>query len=203
MVDELAPREKFHPVFAKLLEMVAAARDAFNRHSHASLEKLKKLGVDLQGDIKAVNEYLNSQKEKAEEKQRTSLLRLQSVLSHLQLISTNLENLDQPLSRKIKDGILFSEKAVTQANQLFDRLSGILRSLLDVMKTDNEFLKRFVQEEGHRLTEDCKDFATEHEARLIEGVCLPQAAPLFLGLLDNLGAAGHHAIQIAKLLSAN
>ncbi|MGQ9688035.1 MAG: hypothetical protein ACUVXF_04495 [Desulfobaccales bacterium] len=201
MVDEFATREKFNPVFAKLGEMVVSARDAFNRHSDASLEQLKKLVGDLNSDIKTVGDYLCSLTAKMPENQRVSLIRLQSVLTHLQVIGSTLEGLSAPIARKIKDGILFSDKAVAQANQLFDRLTGILRSLLDVMKTDNEFLKRYVMEEGQGLTQACKDFATEHEARLIEGLCLPQAAPLFLALLDGVGAAGHHAIKIAKILS--
>jgi Na+/phosphate symporter len=203
MVEEFATREKFNPVFAKLLEMAASARDGFNRHSAASLDQLKKLGGDLTPEIKATGDYLCNLADTASEDQRASLVRLQSVLTHLQVIGNNLEGLSNPIARKIKDGILFSDKAVAQANQLFDHLTGILRSILDVLKTDNELLKRYVLEEGQRLTRACTDFATEHEARLIEGLCLPQAAPLFLALLDGLGTAGHHAINIAKILSEN
>jgi Na+/phosphate symporter len=201
MVDEFAAREKFNPVFAKLGEMVASARDAFNRHSSASLEQLKKLGGELTPEIKSTGDYLDALAAKAPESQRASLIRLQSVLTHLQVIGNTLEGLSTPIARKIKEGILFSDKAVAQANQLFDHLTGILRSIVDVLKTDNEFLKRYVIEEGQRLTQACKDFATEHEARLIEGLCLPQAAPLFLALLDGLGAAGHHAMNIARIFS--
>ncbi len=200
-MDEFAMREKFTPVFVKLGEMLASARDAFNRHSGASLERLKNLGGELTPEVKSVGDYLCNSAEKTPENQRAPLLRLQSVLTHLQVIGSTLEGLAAPIGRKIKDGILFSDKAVSQANQLFDHLAGILRSILDVLKTDNEFLKRYVQEEGHKLTQATKDFATEHEARLIEGLCLPQAAPIFLALLDGLGAAGHHAVIIAQILS--
>jgi Na+/phosphate symporter len=201
MVEEFATREKFNPVFAKLGEMVAAARDAFNRHSGASLERLKKLAGELTLEIKSAEDYFSTMAAKAPENQRASPLRLQSLLTHVQAIGSNLEDLFTPLARKMKEGILFSDKAVAQANQLFDHLTGILRSTLDVLKTDNDFLKRYVVEEGQRLTQSCEDFATEHEARLIEGLCLPQAAPLFLALLDALRTAGQHAISIAKILS--
>ncbi|MFW6127355.1 MAG: hypothetical protein ACOC6K_04000 [Thermodesulfobacteriota bacterium] len=199
-MEELAIREKFNPVIAQLIDMVGAARDAFNRHSGASLDKLKNLHGDLAQKIKGTEEELGILVGKVSGNQRASLVRLQSVLTHLHMMGDNLSELSPPIGRKMKEGILFSDKAVSQANQLFDRLTGILRSILDTLKTDNDFLKRYVLEEGQRLTQDCNDFATEHEARLIEGLCLPQAAPLFLALLDGMRTMGQRAVNIARIL---
>jgi Na+/phosphate symporter len=200
-MEELATREKFNPIFAKLLDMVGAARDAFNRHSSTSLEQLKKLHSELALNIKDTEEEYENRVAKVSGTQRASLIRLQSVLTHLQMMGDNLAELVNPIGKKMKEGILFSDKAVAQANQLFDHLSGILRSVLDTLKTDNEFLKRYVMEEGQRLTQACNDFATEHEARLIEGVCLPQAAPLFLAMLDVMRTMGQRAVNIARILT--
>jgi Na+/phosphate symporter len=200
-MDELATREKFNPIFAKLLDMVGAARDAFNRHSGTSLEQLKQLHGELVQKIKVTEEELGILVGKGSGNQRASLIRLQSVLTHLQMMGDNLAELTNPIGRKMKESILFSDKAVSQANQLFDDLAGILRSILDILKTDNDYLKRYVLEEGQRLTQNCNDFATEHEARLIEGLCLPQAAPLFLAMLDGMRTMGQRAMNIAKILS--
>jgi Na+/phosphate symporter len=203
MVEELATREMFNPIFTKLGDMVGAARDAFNRHSGISLEQLKTLHGELAQEITNTEDNLESLSAKASGNQRTSVLRLQSVLTHLRMVGDNLLELSTPIGRKMKESILFSDKAVAQANQLFDHLTGILRSILDTLKTDNDFLKRYVTEEGQRLTQACNDFATEHEARLIEGLCLPQAAPLFLALLNGMRTIGQHAMTIAKILSPN
>jgi Na+/phosphate symporter len=200
---ELATREMFNPIFAKLGDMVGAARDAFNRHSGISLEQLKTLHGELAQEITNTEDNLESLSAKASGNQRTSVLRLQSVLTHLRMVGDNLLELSTPIGRKMRESILFSDKAVAQANQLFDHLTGILRSILDTLKTDNDFLKRYVTEEGQRLTQACNDFATEHEARLIEGLCLPQAAPLFLALLNGMRTIGQHAMTIAKILSPN
>jgi Na+/phosphate symporter len=203
MVDALATREMFNPIFAKLGDMVGAARDAFNRHSGASLEQLQKLHGELSLEIKNTGDDFEILAKKTPENQRAALIRQQSVLTHLQMVGDVLLELSSPIGRKMKDGILFSDKAVAQSNQLFDHLTGILRSILDTLKTDNDFLKRYVLEEGQRLTQACNDFATEHEARLIEGLCLPQAAPLFLAMLDAMRTNGQHAVNIAKILSPN
>lgn len=200
MVEDLAIVEEFTPIFVKLGNMVGAARDAFNRHSGASLEQLKTLYRELTTEIKSAGDEFGAMALKAPQNQRL-LMRLRSVLTHLLMVGDNLEALANPLGQKMKEGVLFSDKAVSQANQLFDHLTGILRSIMDVLKTDNEFLKRYVMEEGQRLIQCCIDFATEHEDRLIEGLCLPQAAPLFLAMLNGLRTAGQHAVNIAQILS--
>jgi Na+/phosphate symporter len=201
MADEAVIRERFGPIFQKLGAMVGAARDAFNRHSAASLEELKKIHGELVADLKNFLDTVNDLAAKAPEAQRSSLIRWQSILIHLQVLTETLAGLAAPIGRKAKEGILFSDKAVAQANQLFDQGTGILRSTLDTIKTDNEFLKRYVVEESEKLVRNCNEFATEHEARLIEGLCLPQAAPLFLALLDGMRTLGQYGVNIGRILS--
>jgi len=125
---------------------------------------------------------------------------MQSLLTHLLVVGDTLEGMSDSIGTKMKEGVLFSDKAVSQANQLFDHQAGVLRSIMDVLKTDNDYLKRYVLEEGERLVKNCNDFATEHEARLIEGLCQPQAAPLFLAMLDGMRTSGQHAVDIAQIL---
>jgi Na+/phosphate symporter len=117
------------------------------------------------------------------------------------VIGDQIGGCSDPIEQKIRGGILFSDKAVTQANFLFDQHAGIIRSVLDVFKTDNDFLKKYVLEESRKLRQACLTFATEHEERLIEGLCLPQAAPIFLTLLDRMGAVAQQEVNIASLLA--
>jgi Na+/phosphate symporter len=76
----------------------------------------------------------------------------------------------------------------------------MLRSILDILKTDNEFLKKYMVQEGRNLIQSCNDFATEHEARMIEGICLPQAAPIYINILDRMREISRQEVDIADLL---
>ena len=187
----------------KLLIMMGAARDAFNRHSRTSLQELQNLAGGVTQDFSVISTQLRTLMAQKPEAERLALIRLLSILSRLEIIGQNLEALDQPIEKKIKDGVLFSHKAVTQTNYLFDQHAGMVRSILDIAKTDNDFLKKFVLEESRKLAQACSDFATEHEDRLIEGLCLPQAAPIFLAILDRFRAIGEHEMEVAILMAKN
>lgn len=171
------------PVAENLAGMVGAARDAFNRHSRTGLERFK-------GLQEAATKELQTALKQGQEKfvkggpDQEAWARCQSFISRLQVLVDTLGGLWDPISKKVKDNVLFSEKAVTQTNCLFDRHAGLIRSLFDIAQTDNEFLKKFVVEEARKIVKDCADYADEHETRLIEGLCTPQAAPIFLTMLD-------------------
>ena len=189
------------PSIDKLLSMMGAARDAFNRHSRTSLQQLQNLAGGVVQDFAGILAQLKSLLSKKPEAERFGLIRLHGILSSLEIVGQNLGGLVQPLEKKIKDGVLFSDKAVTQTNYLFDQHAGMIRSILDIVKTDNDFLKKYLLEEARKLVQACADFATEHEDRLIEGVCLPQAAPIFLAILDRFRTIGEHEVEVANLLT--
>jgi Na+/phosphate symporter len=189
------------PNIDKLLTMMGAARDAFNRHSRTSLQELQNLAGSVAQDFSAISTQLRTLIARKPEAERSGLTRLLSILSPLEVIGQNLGGLTQPIEKKIKDGVLFSDKAVTQVNYLFDQHAGMVRSILDIVKTDNGFLKKFVLQESRKLVQACTDFATEHEDRLIEGLCLPQAAPIFLAVLDRFRTIGEHEMEAANLLT--
>jgi Na+/phosphate symporter len=191
----------FDPTLAKLIAGTGAARDAFNRHSRTSMEELKTLTQAATQEIMIERKNLQEQMARQAAAQQQDLLRLAKIFTHLRDITHNLVSLADPLQKKIKDGVLFSDKAVSQTNYLFDTQAGLLRSVRDIVNTDNEFLKRYTETEARNLIQACSNFATEHETRMIEGVCLPQAAPLFLTILDNMRMMGQHEVEIVQLLA--
>jgi len=189
------------PVVDRLLTMMGAARDAFNRHSHASLRELRSLQGIVGQAFHDMTRQLKSLIAQKSEDERPVLIGVDNVLNHLMGIGDNIGQCADPIERKIRGAILFSDKAVTQANFLFDQHSGMIRSVRDIIKTDNEFLKKYLLEEGRKLGQACLSFATEHEERMIEGLCLPQAAPIFLALLDRMRTIAQHEVDIATLLA--
>jgi len=188
------PQQILDPIVEKLRTMMGAARDAFNRHSRGSLDQLKSLNDAVIKEIKQAPGL-------AAGSSHTATPKLQNILKHLEVIRGSIWGLVEPIQKKIKDGVLFSDKAVSQSNYLFDLHSGMLRSILDILKTDNDFLKKYMVQEGRNLIQSCNDFATEHEARMIEGICLPQAAPIYINILDRMREISRQEVDIAGLLA--
>lgn len=189
------------PIVYKLINITGAARNAFNRHSRESLAHLKNLQEAVAQEISMAFQGTDKLVARRSGEERAGFLRLHSILTHLNIIAGTFAGLADPLDKKIKGGVLFSDKAVSQTNFLFDQLTGLLRSLVDIILTENEFLKKYAVEESQKLTRACMSFATEHEDRLIEGLCTPQAAPIFLAVLDRVQIIGQHQTDIAKLLA--
>jgi Na+/phosphate symporter len=188
------------PVVTKLVAGTGAARDAFNRHSRSSMEEMRNLARTADQEIEAELEKLEKEQARRAAAKKPIFPGISGIFTHLQIISRNLGALTDPIQKKIQDGVLFSDKAVAQINYLFDTQAGLLRSVLDILKTNNEFLKRYAETEARNLAQACNNFATEHQTRLIEGVCLPQAAPLFLAILDSMRAMGQQELEIVQLL---
>lgn len=191
---------QFGSVVDKLSAMVGTARDAFNSHHRQCLEDLKKLRTAVEGEIidakRRVDEMLTNKPKDEHEK----LLKYHSIYSHQQIAAETIANLDEPLNKKIKDGVLFSSKAVSETNSLFDHQLGILRTFKDLVQSPDELLIKRVTAEADKLGEKCIEFATEHEARLVEGLCQPQAAPIYLKILDLLRIIARHDREVAHLL---
>ena len=190
----------FDPILAKLIAGAGAARDAFNRHSRTSIEELKNLTQTATQEIAATRKNLEEQKARKSEAEQQILLRLANLCTHLQNLAHNLTSLVEPIQKKSQNQVLFSDKAVSQTNYLFDTQAGLLRSVRDIANTNNEFLKKYTETEARNLIQACNNFATEHETRMIEGLCLPQAAPLFLTILDNMRMMGQQEVELVKLL---
>ncbi|MCK9376767.1 MAG: hypothetical protein M0P73_11520 [Syntrophobacterales bacterium] len=192
---------RLDPIVDKLLTMMGAARVAFNRHSRISLEELRNLQSMVAMESSDMGKQLKGLIAQKSEEEKPVFVKFHSILNHLEMIGDNIGGFADPIEKKIRNAVLFSDKAVTQTNFLFDQHSGLIRSVLDIIKTDNEFLKKYVLEEGRKLVQACIDFATEHEERMIEGLCLPQAAPIFLAILERMRGVSQHEMEITAILA--
>jgi Na+/phosphate symporter len=187
------------PTIENLRRMLGAARHAFNRNSLEDLQELTRLrGVTYQ-EIKATLEQLESATAEKSETERVPLVLIHEILNHLKLMCENIAALAEPIRKKIIDKLLFTDKAFFDVNYIFTHQTGLMRSLLDIVRTDNQLLRRYAEEEGQNLIQVCLNAATEHENRLIEGICLPHASPVFLGILDHMRIICRHGLGIVKL----
>jgi Na+/phosphate symporter len=124
-----------------------------------------------------------------------------SVPVHLLRIAENIEKLADLMDRKIREDILFSDRAMTEITFLLQRLGDMLRPMSDIMLARNIILSRYIQESEAGVIRRAIEYATFHEERLIEGLCLPVASSLYIGMLDAIKGIAWHAKEIATRLA--
>ncbi|MDP2167927.1 MAG: hypothetical protein Q8J64_06310, partial [Thermodesulfovibrionales bacterium] len=123
-----------------------------------------------------------------------------NVPGHLSMIGEHLEGMAQGLSRKVTGGILFSDKAVGEANFLFERIKDILQNTSDMILARNDIVANYIASAEADIVRAANDFSTKHEERLIEGICMPQASAVYINLLNAIKAVAWQAKEIAREL---
>ncbi|MBN1140616.1 MAG: hypothetical protein JXB25_02290 [Deltaproteobacteria bacterium] len=186
------------PVIEDITELILLIRNAFNRQKISYLNDANQIQNRVSQEISNGKNNLKSFSGKELEKKKA--VQIESIFSHLELVSEATSELRDPIRKQISEGILFSDKAISQTNFLFDHQAGLFRSLADIFLTDNQILENYVTSKVVEMDKLCIDFATDHEARLIEGLCQPKAAPIFLAILDSIRIISHHEREILQLL---
>jgi hypothetical protein len=119
------------------------------------------------------------------------------VPQHILRIAENIDVLAEMITKKIKDHILFSERAITETTFLLQRLKEIIMSANDLLFCENRLLDAYVEESEANLVKTCIEYATQHEERLIEGLCLPVSSSIYITMLDSIRNIAWHAKEIA------
>ncbi len=121
---------------------------------------------------------------------------------HIERMGAYMEDIIGCMRTKIKDEILFSDKAISEITFLLQRIQEVLNNISDIILARNAIMGRYVKESEAEISRSANEFATLHEERLIEGLCMPKASPLFLDILDAIKGIAWHAKEIAEKLTA-
>jgi len=121
------------------------------------------------------------------------------ILSHYHKISFDLEKLLSLILNKNDQRILFTEKGKAELNEIFRGIQGLFSHLNDVILTRNVVLIDHILKEKEIYNQLSRNFAKEHEDRLVKGICIANTSSLYLNLLDVLNDILWHlqAIVIA------
>ncbi len=125
------------------------------------------------------------------------------VPGHIEKMAHFIENIILCARTKIREGILFSDRAASEITFLMERLQEVLENISDIILARNAIIRDYVKESVAEIGRSANDFATMHEERLIEGLCMPKASPLFLDILDAIKVIAWHAKEIAEKLTAS
>ena len=178
-------------------ECLACLQKTFISHSlEAARECRDKIAVMRAKEREIVKNVERSERPSAEKEELKEVCRL------FLEICGYLEAMADTLQKKAREHILFSNRAVTEISFLSQTLADVLRATADLVVVKNPVLMRYVKESEAMVAKVSREYATHHEERLIEGLCLPVASPIFLKLLDEFNGMARKAKEIAERMSA-
>jgi hypothetical protein len=195
--------EQLGLVIDMLVAMIGAIRDAFIHQQSRLLDDLGKQQQNLVEEVAFAMALADEQMVGLPTMSRKPFIRYQSILLHLRIAAEAIQGLGEVARLQIREGIPFSDKAIDHTRLLLDGPEKILRTLAETVRSgDGERLQE-IAGICRELGRSCLQFATDHESRLVEGLCLPKAAPLFLTLIDRVQTLIHHELETVKLLSSD
>ena len=171
-------------------------QNAFIYHSSKSLDECESSTKEIRRNEKVITEEL-IEGAKAD----PSLSVYVSAPGHLEKIGGSIEAISRCMRTKIKDGLLFSDRAVSEISFLLKRTEEVLQNTGDIILARNVIIREYVKESASEIGRSANEFATMHEDRLIAGVCMSKASPLFLEIMDAVKSIAWHAKEIAVELT--
>jgi hypothetical protein len=183
---------KVHDMNQNAEKCIALLQHAFFRHNSKALDECEARIKELRKNEKALTtELLEGVKVDAK------LSPYITVPGHLGRIAGSIESITRSLRIKIGEGILFSERAVTEVSFLLKRTEDVLKNTGDIILARNIIIREYLKDSADEISSKANEYATMHEERLVAGVCVPKGSPLFLEILDAIKGLIWHAREIA------
>jgi Na+/phosphate symporter len=187
---------EMHALGTKTGECLALLQKAFIFSDRESLDHcVAQLAELKEGELKISKKIADAARQ---DKAKDSY---SCIPKHFLEICENLETLAGMLQKKITENILFSDRAITELSFLSQSLIEILNAATDLVLVKNPILIRYVQESETMVEKATNQYATHHEERLIEGLCLQVSSSVFLKILEAFKGIARNAKHIAESMA--
>jgi phosphate:Na+ symporter len=119
-------------------------------------------------------------------------------VNDLERIGDHAVNIVEIAERKIDQKIVFSNSALTEAEQLQRQIEQMFdRIIASLQDGDKRAAESALENEGH-LNVMQVEFRRSHVERMRDGLCSPEAGLIFIDLVDNAEKIGDHLANIAQ-----
>ncbi len=189
-------KKEIYMVIHKSLEMLELTEDGFMKSKLSSLEEAD----DLADEIHAKEDALTTTLAKmaATSNEARSIL---AVPAHVEKIATSIKRINENSRSRIKEGLLFSDRAILETGKLFSRSKDILKKASEAAVTGSPTTFSTVLADSDALERMANDFATAHEERLVTGECSPKSSSTYLCILYAFEDMGAHIKNTIRKLS--
>ncbi len=189
-------KKDIYLVMHKAQEMLELTEDGFMKNKVAPLDQAEDLAKEIHAKEDALTAAL-AKMAAASGEARTIL----PVPAHIEKIASSIKRISENSRSRIKEGLLFSDKAISETGKLFTKSKDILKKSGEAEVTGSPATLDAVLAESDALERMANDFATAHEERLVTGECAPKSSSTYLCILYAFEDIGAHIKNTVKKLS--
>jgi Na+/phosphate symporter len=183
------------------IDMLTMARRAFLEQRRALVKSVLALGEDVHRAEKALTGGIVPVA--AEGGGNPMEAEKVFVPMHLERIGDNIEAFARAVDRQMQDGVLFTDRAMREIDNLLEHALELLEATRDILRTGNRTLVHHVLTDGPRFQATASEFASFHQERLIQGLCRPHASSIYLAMIDYLRGIERHQRDIVRKVTAH
>ncbi len=189
-------KKEIYLLMHKAQEMLELTEDGFMKNKLASLDQADEIAKEIHAQEDVLTATLA--KMASTNNEARALL---SVPAHIEKIATSIKRITENSRIRIKEGMLFSDKAIGETGKLFTRTREVLKKSGEAAVTGARSTFASVLTESEAIERMSKEFATAHENRLVTGECSPKSSSTYLCILYAFEDMGAHIMGAVKKLS--
>jgi Na+/phosphate symporter len=189
-------KKELYLLMHKMLEMLDLAEDGFTKHKLSTLTEADELAKEIHAKedslIAALAEIA------ATDNEARALLAIPSLIANTTI---SISRITEGCRTRTKDGLLFSDKAISEAKKLFSTAKNILKHAGESTVTAAKASIDTTLMESDALMRMANEFATAHEERLVAGICKVSCSSTYLRMLYAFEDIGAHMKDVVQRLS--
>ena len=189
-------KKEIYLMMHKAQEMLELVEDGFMKSKLASLDQADELVKEIHSREDVLTTTL-AKMASTNNEARTLL----TVPSHIEKIATIIMRITDSSRTRIKEGLLFSDKAVNETEKLFAFTMDVLKKSAEAAITGSVSAVKTTIADADAMERMANNFATAHEDRLVTGECSPNSSSTYLCILYAFEDMGTHIKNVVKRLS--
>lgn len=171
-------KKELYLMLHKSREMLELTEDAFAKNKVSPLDEAEEISREIQIKEDNLTEKLAKLSRGTPEARA-----IVSVPAHIEKIATTIKRIQDNTRTRIKDGMLFSDKAIQETSTMFSKAKDALKKAGDVVVTG---AKKGIEEiiaDSDAIEKLASDFTTAHENRIVSGEASPKSSTVYLCIL--------------------
>jgi phosphate:Na+ symporter len=192
-------KQKVISMADRSMRMWQLAYDAFIEHDEdlitQALEEENKINALLD---EVNNSIINIGKAPISVEEKLNIAIYADMAADFEMIGDYCKDILERIQIKINEHLLFSEDAVEEYKELYDKTKTSLEEVVFALQRDNPGLIKEVLKKEEHIDTLVDKYRGQHNERLVMGKCTPLGCNLFLNMLDFTAAIYYHTKKIAK-----